>query len=154
MKILIRNADDVVIYAGDDLALTAEAVAGNGWLSPIFNAANSRLEDADLPAGYVGAAWHYAGGEWSIVDPARVNETLSLAVPESVTNVQARLAMLNAGLLDDATSAVTALGEAALIEWEHSAVIHRDSPLVAEAAAALGLTDEQVDALFVSAAAL
>lgn len=95
----------------------------------------------------VGPGWTYDGILFLAPD-------LDTPVPSSVTNVQARLAMLNAGLLDDATAALTAMGEEAMIEWDHSVVIHRDSPLVADAAAALGLTDAQVDALFVAASAL
>lgn len=105
-----------------------------------------RCDGGDLPFSVVGTG--------TIDDWTGERPEPTPTVPKSVTNVQARLAMLNAGLLDDATSAVEAMGPAALIEWEHSVVIHRDSPLVAEAASALGLTDDQVDALFIAAAAL
>lgn len=99
-----------------------------------------------IPAGDAGIGYAFDG---EVFTPAAV-----VPVPESVSQAQARLAMLNAGLLDAATAAVTAAGPAAVIEWEWRQTIRRDSPLVAGAALSLGLTDGQVDALFIAAAAL
>ena len=79
-------------------------------------------------------------------------------VPMSVTMRQARLALLAAGLLAGVDAALAALPEpdksAAVIEWEYALEVRRDSPLMAAVSAALGLTDEQVDALFVTAGSL
>lgn len=80
-------------------------------------------------------------------------------VPRSVTMRQGRLALLGAGLLDqvDATLAATAddaQRRAAQIEWEYAQVIERDSDWVSRLSAALSLSREQVDALFIQAAAL
>lgn len=79
-------------------------------------------------------------------------------VPIEVTMRQARLALLGIGVLDQVASAIEALGgverETARIEWNHSSVVHRDSPLVAIMGAALGLDDEQLNQLFITAAAL
>lgn len=44
-------------------------------------------------------------------------------------------------------------GEAARIEWEYATELRRDHPLVVSLSATLGLTDAQLDALFLSAAA-
>lgn len=78
------------------------------------------------------------------------------AAPEAVTMRQVRLALLAAGLLGQVDSALAALPspqrEAAQIEWEYAAEIRRDSPTMAMMGAALGLTDEEIDALFVDAA--
>ena len=67
---------------------------------------------------------------------------------------QARLALLNAGLLDAVEAYVATLPKAAQIEWEYANEIRRDHALLTQAASALGLTPEQVDALFESAARL
>lgn len=80
-------------------------------------------------------------------------------VPASVTMRQARLALLGAGLLDDVDAALAAIPDAmqrraAQIEWEFAATVDRQSPWVANLAGALGLADEQLDALFVAAAGL
>lgn len=75
-------------------------------------------------------------------------------VPKSVTMRQARLALLGAGLLGAVETAITQAGAAAGIEWEYAQSVDRDYGLVPTMAAALGLTDAQLDALFVVAAAL
>lgn len=76
-------------------------------------------------------------------------------IPESVDMAQARLALLGAGLLSSVDDAIAAMPEpersAAQIEWEFRATVRRDSSLVAYLSTAIGLTGEQVDALFVSA---
>ena len=100
-----------------------------------------------IPAGDAGIGYAFDGEVFTPLAAV-------VPVPESVSQAQARLAMLNAGLLDAATAAVTAAGPAAVIEWEWRQTIRRDSPLVAGAALSLGLTDGQVDALFIAAAAL
>lgn len=71
---------------------------------------------------------------------------------------QARLALLNAGLLSSVDAAIDAMSEpsrsAARIEWEYSNELQRENALVLALAPALGLTSEQVDVLFISARAL
>lgn len=80
------------------------------------------------------------------------------AVPQIVTMRQARLTLLGAGLLAGVEAAINALPEpqksAARIEWDYSSEVHRGKPFVATLAAALGLTDAQLDALFTQAAQL
>ena len=77
MKILIRNSDNVAIYAQDDLILDTEA-HGNGWRDPNFNSVNATLIDATLPRFWTGAAWSYIGGVWEVVDFARYDELVSV----------------------------------------------------------------------------
>lgn len=71
---------------------------------------------------------------------------------------QARLALHGAGLLTAVESAIDGLPspqkEAARIEWEYSQEVHRDRPFVQTLGVAIGLNDEQLDALFTQAAAL
>lgn len=71
---------------------------------------------------------------------------------------QARLALLGAGKLAAVEAAIEALPEpqktAAKITWEYSQEVQRSNGLVPSMAAALGLTDAQIDALFVAAKAL
>ena len=79
-------------------------------------------------------------------------------IPKVISMRQARLALLGAGLLPGVDAAIAAMpgtdGDAARIEWEYAQEVRRDSPLLAGMIAALGLTSEQVDGLFVAAAAL
>ena len=80
-------------------------------------------------------------------------------IPQSVTMRQARLALLAAGLLDDVDAALAAIPDAterraAQIEWEYAATVDRASAWVGNLSSALGLTDEQLDTLFLSAGTL
>lgn len=90
----------------------------------------------------------------------KIDQTLAKPpVPQSVTMRQARLALLGIGLLDDVDAAIAAIPDpvqrkAAEIEWEYAATVERGSPLIAQLGPALGLNDEQLDALFAQAATL
>jgi hypothetical protein len=79
-------------------------------------------------------------------------------VPSSVTMRQARLALLQSGLLANVTTAINSLPspqkEAAQIEWEYSQEVQRNKPLVLALAPALGLNDAALDQLFITAATL
>lgn len=79
-------------------------------------------------------------------------------VPASVTMRQARLALLGAGKLAAVTAAIASLPEpaktAATITWEYSGEVMRHNGLVSQLGPALGLSEAQIDALFVAAAAL
>ena len=88
------------------------------------------------------------------LDPAEITiPPAGIVVPASVSARQARLALLAAGLLDQVEAAVATAGGSVRIEWEYATVNERASPLLAAIAGALGLTDAQVDALFIAAAA-
>lgn len=76
-------------------------------------------------------------------------------VPDQVTMRQARLALLDAGLLNTIDAALNSLPEPtktrSLIEWNHGSVVERNSALVSQMAAVLGLDSTQVDNLFIQA---
>lgn len=79
------------------------------------------------------------------------------AIP-SVTRRQALRALSAAGLLGEVEAAIDALPEpervAARIDWDNAMDFRRDFPLVIRLAAALELTDGQLDDLFSAAAAI
>lgn len=106
----------------------------------------------DLRSNWDGFVWV----EKPYVPPT--SPPVRLPCPHSVTMRQARLALLGVGLLDDVETAISAMSEpaksAALIEWNVSNDLLRGNPLVAALGPALGLSDAQVDALFIAAAAL
>lgn len=81
-----------------------------------------------------------------------------VAVPQIVTMRQARLALLGAGKLAAVNDAINALPspakESAQIEWEFSNEVNRQNGLVSQLAPLLGMTDADLDALFIAAAAL
>lgn len=74
-------------------------------------------------------------------------------VPDVVTPYQARVALLNAGLLDAVAAMMesTDVDPAAKIAWEYATGFYRNSPFIVSLRSTLGLTPEQIDALFIAA---
>ena len=70
----------------------------------------------------------------------------------SVTMRQARLALLQSGLLAQVSASIT--DPAAQIEWEYAQTVERNSPLVQQIATGLSLDEQQLDSLFTLAATL
>lgn len=76
-------------------------------------------------------------------------------IPSSITQRQARISMLDAGILDDVEAAISSIagveGEKARIAWEWASEIRRDDPLLISIAEHLGLDSEQIDQIFLEA---
>lgn len=101
-------------------------------------------------------------------DDGRMESMLASALPEgtevlpadppppiivtSVTMRQARLALLQSGLLTQVSASIT--DPAAQIEWEYAQTVERNSPLVQQIATGLNLTEAQLDDLFQLAVSL
>lgn len=60
----------------------------------------------------------------------------------------------DAGLLDAVEAYVATQPRAVQLEWEYASEIRRDNALLSTAATALGMTSEQLQALFTQAATL
>ncbi len=76
------------------------------------------------------------------------------AVPQLVTRHQFIIALHHAGLLNQMGNALMTLNTVTVLEWEHAIHFRRQSDCVAAIATALVLTAQQVDDLFVAAAAI
>lgn len=74
--------------------------------------------------------------------------------PKSVSIAQAKLALLAAGLLDKVDTAVANADRSVQIVWEYATRVERNSPLIDAMQGAVGLSDEQIDALFLEASRL
>lgn len=72
---------------------------------------------------------------------------------KSITPRQARLKLLEVGLLDELEAIITTNREWQ-IEWEYAIEVKRSSPLVAAVAAQAGMTDEEIDTMFKQASVL
>lgn len=113
------------------------------------NEGDTALEVAD-DFELVPGAWRWDGSSWQPYAP--------VIVPSEVSMMQARLALLQTGLLDQVDAQIAAMTDppriASKIRWEFATAVRRDDPLVAELGAALGLSQAQLDALFIQAATL
>ena len=74
-------------------------------------------------------------------------------VPVSVERYQSRVALHNAGLLERVETIMADENTDIIAReaWAGSSVIRRDSVTVAAMGSAIGLTDEQIDNLFIAA---
>jgi hypothetical protein len=96
-------------------------------------------------------SWQLRGrvGSYHLRSPPQVT------VPQTITNAQARAALRAAKLLDKVNSLIDSYEDPSAADaWEYSATFDRDSPLLNGLGAMLGLTSEQIDGLFVEAAAI
>lgn len=127
------------------------AVVDNGVVTNIVIAESPMFSNWVLANGCsIGDKWN--GASFIPADPEPAN------VPKSVTMRQARLALLQAGKLGTVNAAISSMegvqGEAARIEWNYSNEVQRAQPLVAALGGVLGMTSEQLDQLFITAATL
>jgi hypothetical protein len=127
----------------DQNLITAEIIEGQGYVL-------SELGKDDYT--YPVDGWYW----FPDLDTAisRINNPTATVV----TNRQARLALLQAGLLDTVNTTISTLGSpdahAIQIEWEYASEIRRDSPLVVGLGGMLGLTEVQISELFELASTL
>ncbi len=101
---------------------------------------------ASSPHAWIG--WTYDGLAFHAPTP------LAPDVPDTVTNFQARAALIAAGLFTKVDGAVRASGDpTAVAAWDYANNFYRDSAFISGAlAAAAGITPAQIDALFIAAA--
>lgn len=94
---------------------------------------------------------HYVDGKF-------ITPYVAPSIPTSITMRQARLALLQAGKLSDIDTALAYLPspqkEQAKIEWEYGSEVERHNGWIESLAPMLGMTDEDVDGLFVLGATL
>lgn len=118
----------------------------------IKNGSEYQLLDKELP---VPEGWTV---EAETVNEQYIEDYINapITIPAVLTMRQARLALLGAGLLGNVETAIAGLPsplkEAALIEWEYSNEVQRHNGFVEQLAPLLGLTSQQIDALFIQAA--
>lgn len=97
----------------------------------------------------------FQGGAWVVADvvpPAP-------AVPQAVSRRQAKQALLLAGVLAQVQPAIDAIADPVSramvqIEWDDSQVFERNRPALIGLAMALGMSQEQLDQLFITASGL
>ena len=90
----------------------------------------------------------------SVIDGLLVKRTFVTQIPKSVSPRQIRQALTRAGLRASVEAAVAA-GDQDIKDWyEFATDFERSNPVVASLGAALNVSDEQLDALWILAEAL
>ena len=76
-----------------------------------------------------------------------------IIIPQVISMRQARLQLLEVGLLDE-VEALVALDRKSQIEWEYAHEVFRQSPFITSVKEAMNLTDKQIDDMFIAASKL
>lgn len=122
-----------------------------GWIPFTASPDDSEVLGRDIYARVI-------AGEFGEIAPYVEPEPLPAVIPSIVTMRQARLALLQQGLLSEVQLVIQALPspqkEAAEIEWEYALDVNRQSPLVQSLAASLELSEDDLDLLFTLASNL
>lgn len=96
--------------------------------------------------------------EWLAAGNTPEQYVESPSIPQTLTMRQARLALLDAGKLSSVDAAIDNLPspqkERAQIEWEFSNEVQRTNGVVSAIGPLIGLSETDIDALFVAGAAL
>ena len=90
----------------------------------------------------------------SWIDEGNLPEEADALPQTPITIRQARMALYNAGLLDDIETVIDQLEQPIRIWWEYSTEINRDNEYVLQVMALLGKTSIEIDNLFNQARAL
>ncbi|MFM9880899.1 MAG: hypothetical protein ACKVOO_10875 [Burkholderiaceae bacterium] len=156
MKIIKRNSDGVVIYAREDLQLTDTQASGGDWVHPGTTTANATLVDGvTLPEKFTGGAYSYSGGAFAVVNQALIDQAFPSLVPETVTMVQARAALIIQGDFDSVQAVIDSQtgvqGQLARNAWEKGTKVSKSDALVQALKPALGWSNAKLDALFILA---
>lgn len=154
MKIIKRLLDNVVIFAGDDLAIDQDGCRGTGWQFRNIDPNDLTLEEVDnIPAPFVGGGWSYADGVWTSnsVWQEYMDEMNKSLVPISATKRQLRLTLLNMNILSAADTFVAEQSQEVQIYWNDSQDFYRQHQMIISLSAQFGLTEAQVDDIFIVA---
>jgi hypothetical protein len=104
------------------------------------------------------AEWDFETESWEVKSIPDQPEPPSPTVPISITPRQGMLMLSRAGLLASVNAAIDAIegqpGEEARIDFERANEWRRDWPLINALASGIGLTSEQIDQMFITAALL
>jgi len=86
--------------------------------------------------------------------PDHASAVYAKSVPIEVPMTAAREALINHGLLDVVNQFIAAQDQIDVMWWDKATTIYRGFPLVERARMALGLTQTQIDDLFIAAEAI
>ena len=86
--------------------------------------------------------------EGNTPEPADI---IPVPVPQIISRFQAKAVLLQMELLDDVETLMTSASPIVKLAWENAIEFNRQSPSLLVMASALGLSSEQLDALFIEA---
>jgi hypothetical protein len=163
MKIVREKSTNEVVYKGDDLVLdNIMGLYGKNFRANNITNKDYELLDVDnIPNDFIGRHYIYADNIW-VETETKIQydiEEYKKSIPIQVTMRQARLALLNAGLLDDVEAAINNIENESIrrliqIEWEYAIDIRRDWEALQIISQIMNISEEQLDELFLMASRL
>ena len=88
MKIIKRNTDNIVLYAGDSLTLDTRATNGE-WQDLNANSTTHTLIDSvNLPADFTGGYYTYIAGVWALTASGQAAVDAILSTLKTAKNLQ------------------------------------------------------------------
>jgi len=146
-----------LILAGETIVSASDVVTAtrDGWATPdaIYprTAGVTGIVSVDsLPEDFAPERFMWRNGQLMRREVPQPPEP----VPQRVSALQARRALLAADMLDQVNAAIARQPRAVQITWEYATEIYREDPMLIEVAQAIGLTTNTLDDLFRAAAKL
>lgn len=115
---------------------------------------DNKVFDIGLPLHWVDCTNEIKAYEYQYINDSFVSYVTAPVIPTTVSMRQARLSLLQAELLDEVNIAIENGTEADKITWEYATEVNRSDALVINLSVALGLTEQQLDDLFILASTL
>lgn len=116
--------------------------------------ANNKTFEVAEPLYWIECSSEIKAYEFKYKNGSFVPFTPTPVIPTVVSMRQARLALLQEGLLNNVNSAIEQGNEADKITWEYATEVNRSDSLVQNMAIALQLSKTQLDDLFLLASTL
>ena len=158
MKIIVEKATNDVLFLAEDLKLDENGVKGKKFTASNIKPDNHELIEisGQVPKPFAGRFFNYIGGELVLkAEKETEYNRIKNPVPTEITLRQFRLALLEKDLLPAIKTAIDLLTPKqkaiAQIELDYSHIMKRDNPFIATLGSLAGLTEDQIDDLFVDA---
>lgn len=154
--LIVRNSDNFIVF-NDAIGLSSTGCFGKHWrCQAVTDLDHYSVEHPEI-SGFKAGKYKWEG-DAVVNNPSYIEPVIETPVPQEITMRQARLALLDIGLLANVQTAINTLPEPdktkAQIEWEYSNALQRDNPFVTTLGTALGLSSDDIDNLFITASGL
>lgn len=153
----INEVTEIHRTAEEDVLLIYANITASGETLDVVHAYRSSDPHG---LGPVFNGWLALNPEFPILDYVPPTTEAQRELMPDLTGRQLRLALIGNGITT--SQVTTAIGsipneldrDKAMVEWEYASSFARLHPLIATVGAALGLTDEQIDAMWLAALSL
>ena len=156
-----NNVSLFIFEDSDVVSLTEAGIKAPGFTIGDLNSSTATLVATPAPpSDWIGSKYLYNGVSW-VLNPEyqitpegaqELEDARRALIPNTVTQVQAMKALHRAGKKKAIKTMLGGAGnEEAEIAFEYERTWRRDSPFIAEIGPALGMTEAEIDALFVTA---